>query len=325
MNLNPATVNVAVTVVGLDTTRTSSVVLGAITGTASGAFISAITYSPMTVTLTGSQDIINGASLATVTTGGIDVAGQTGTVTYKVPIETPTGISASTATATVTITLSLIPTPTPVATPTPVPASAPPGSGTTNVSGSVDSGFLGLSVPANVTIPLVRNATNNVDVPVTIYSNILWNLQVSDPKTTHTGQRGCQSKMSTASSAVSSESANTTERSLSSNPETSMVSMSKCSASNSVLRWKIPTLIIMAMFSSPIAAILRLMNYATLVSTPSLLPQARKAPNGLACQARNLKAYIMQKMLYMDITACRLTARKNSALENAVPLLAPAM
>jgi YbbR domain-containing protein len=122
VNLNPATVNVAVTVVGLDTTRTSSVVLGAITGTASGAFISAITYSPMTVTLTGSQDIINGASLATVTTGGIDVAGQTGTVTYKVPIETPTGISASTATATVTITLSLIPTPTPVATPTPSPS-----------------------------------------------------------------------------------------------------------------------------------------------------------------------------------------------------------
>ena len=124
VNLNPATVNVAVTVVGLDTTRTSSVVLGAITGTASGAFISAITYSPMTVTLTGSQDIINGASLATVTTGGIDVAGQTGTVTYKVPIETPTGISASTATATVTITVSLIPTPTPApALPTTSPSS----------------------------------------------------------------------------------------------------------------------------------------------------------------------------------------------------------
>ena len=40
VNLNPATVNVAVTVVGLDTTRTSSVVLGAITGTAAGALIS---------------------------------------------------------------------------------------------------------------------------------------------------------------------------------------------------------------------------------------------------------------------------------------------
>jgi YbbR domain-containing protein len=115
VNLSPAAVNVAITVVGVDASRTSSVVLGAITGTASGAFISAITYSPMTVVLQGSQDIINGASLATVTTGGIDVAGQTGTVTYKVPIETPTGISASPATAAVTITVSLLPTPTPAA------------------------------------------------------------------------------------------------------------------------------------------------------------------------------------------------------------------
>lgn len=73
--------------------------------------------------------------------------------------------------------------PTPTPTPTPAPASAPPGSGTTTVSGSVDSGFLGLSVPSAVTIPLVRNATNNVNVPVTIYSNIIWNLQVGDPKT----------------------------------------------------------------------------------------------------------------------------------------------
>jgi len=79
------------------------------------------------------------------------------------------------------------PTITPVPTPTNPPASAPPGSGTTNVNGSVDSGFLGLSVPSSVTIPLVRNATNRVDVPVTIYSNIIWNLQVSDQKTSNTG------------------------------------------------------------------------------------------------------------------------------------------
>ena len=74
------------------------------------------------------------------------------------------------------------PDPTPVQTPTPAPASAPPGSGTTTVNGTLDSGFLGLSVPASVTIPLVRNATNNVNVPVTIYANIIWNLQVSDPQ-----------------------------------------------------------------------------------------------------------------------------------------------
>jgi YbbR domain-containing protein len=122
VNLTPASVNVSITVVGVDTTRTSSVVLGAITGAGGGTQVTVDTYSPLTVTLTGSQDIINGASLTTVPTGGIDVAGQTGTVTYKVPIETPTGITASPASATVTITVSLLPTPTPAAT---SPAASP--------------------------------------------------------------------------------------------------------------------------------------------------------------------------------------------------------
>jgi YbbR domain-containing protein len=120
VNLTPASVNVSITVVGVDTTRTSSVVLGDITGAADGTPV--FTYSPMTVTLTGSQDLINGASLATVTTGGIDVAGQTGTVTYKVPIETPTGITANPSTVTVTVTVTPLPTPTPAAT-SPSPSS----------------------------------------------------------------------------------------------------------------------------------------------------------------------------------------------------------
>ena len=120
VNLTPASVNVSITVVGVDTTRTSSVVLGDITGAADGTPV--FTYSPMTVTLTGSQDLINGASLATVTTGGIDVAGQTGTVTYKVPIETPTGITANPSTVTVTVTVTPLPTPTPAVT-SPSPSS----------------------------------------------------------------------------------------------------------------------------------------------------------------------------------------------------------
>jgi hypothetical protein len=122
VNLSPAAVNVSITVVGVDTTRTSSVVLGDITGAADFTQVFVDTYSPMTVTLTGSQDLINAASLATVTTGGIDVAGQTGTVTYKVPIVTPTGITANPSTVTVTITVTVSPTPTPVATPTPSPS-----------------------------------------------------------------------------------------------------------------------------------------------------------------------------------------------------------
>jgi hypothetical protein len=124
VNLSPAAVNVAITVVGVDTTRTSSVVLD-ITGEAASTPVTGLTYSPMTVTLTGSQDLINGASLATVTTGGIDIAGQTGTVTYKVPIETPTGITANPSTVTVTVTVTPLPTPTPAATsPSPSPSSS---------------------------------------------------------------------------------------------------------------------------------------------------------------------------------------------------------
>jgi YbbR domain-containing protein len=125
VNLNPASVNVAITVVGVDTSRSSSVVLGALTGAADGTQVFVDTYSPMTVTLKGSQDIINGASLATVTTGGIDVAGQTGTVSYTVPIETPTGITATPSTITVTITVTFLPTPTPAPTsPSPSPSAA---------------------------------------------------------------------------------------------------------------------------------------------------------------------------------------------------------
>lgn len=123
VNLTPATVNVAITVVGVDTSRTSSVVLGDITGAVDGT---QVTYSPMTVVLTGSQDLMNAASLATVTTGGIDVAGQTGTVTYKVPIETPTGITANPSTVTVTVTVIPPPTPTPLPT-SPSPSLSPTG------------------------------------------------------------------------------------------------------------------------------------------------------------------------------------------------------
>ena len=71
------------------------------------------------------------------------------------------------------------PTPTPTVAPTP-PPSAAPANGTTNVTGSLDAGFLTLSVPPSVTIPLVRNATNLSTVNAQILSNISWNLDVRD-------------------------------------------------------------------------------------------------------------------------------------------------
>jgi len=95
----------------------------------------------------------------------------------------------TTSAGAVTVAVPATPTPTPVPTATPVPTPTPQvvGQGTTTVNGSIDAGFLGLTVPANVSIPLARNTTNNVNVPVTIFSNIAWNLQVSDPKSVNKG------------------------------------------------------------------------------------------------------------------------------------------
>jgi hypothetical protein len=80
----------------------------------------------MTVTLTGSQSLINDPSLASVSTGGVDVAGQTGTATYHLTINVPAGISVNPSdTVAVTITLTQIPTPTPSPTTAPTPTPSP--------------------------------------------------------------------------------------------------------------------------------------------------------------------------------------------------------
>jgi YbbR domain-containing protein len=124
VNVTPATVDVAITVVGLDTSRTSSVLIGPVTGVAPGYEVTVDSYSPATVILTGSQAVINDPDLASVSTGGVDVAGQTGTVTYRLTLQVPAGISVSpSASVTVTITVTQIPTPTPSpsAAPTPTP------------------------------------------------------------------------------------------------------------------------------------------------------------------------------------------------------------
>jgi hypothetical protein len=80
------------------------------------------------------------------------------------------------------------PTPTPAPqTPTPPPASPPPGAAVTQVTGTVDPGFLGLTCPTSLTIPLVRNATNTRDFVCTVFSNIIWNLSANDPKVVNKG------------------------------------------------------------------------------------------------------------------------------------------
>jgi hypothetical protein len=61
------------------------------------------------------------------------------------------------------------------------PPSIPPATGIVRISGTLDPGFLGLTVPEQVTIPLLRGASNTTTVPLTISSNIAWSLSVVDP------------------------------------------------------------------------------------------------------------------------------------------------
>jgi hypothetical protein len=127
------------------------------------------TIAPASVTPTA------GASVSIA----VSASAATGTYTYTV-----TGTSASTSkTASISITI------------TPPPAGPPPASGVTVVSGSVDSGFLGLSVPANTNLRLLRNTTNTASVPVLVFSNTQWTLSVEDAMTVGatpkaTGDRG---------------------------------------------------------------------------------------------------------------------------------------
>jgi hypothetical protein len=46
----------------------------------------------------------------------------------------------------------------------------------------VDAGFMALTCPPALTVPLVRNATNTADFTCQVSTNIVWTLNASDPK-----------------------------------------------------------------------------------------------------------------------------------------------
>jgi hypothetical protein len=60
------------------------------------------------------------------------------------------------------------------------PCSSSTGNTTTHVTSSLDAGFLALEVAPNYPIPLIRQVNNSVDVPVKIFSDGIWTLNVSD-------------------------------------------------------------------------------------------------------------------------------------------------
>ena len=98
------------------------------------------------------------------------VTATSGAVSNTAPLPTPTPAPTP------------VPTPTPAPTPTPVATPTPPDSQVTNVTGTMDAGFVALTCPSSIQIPLVRNVTNTKDFTCTVYSNIIWNLNATDTK-----------------------------------------------------------------------------------------------------------------------------------------------
>jgi hypothetical protein len=122
--------------------------------------------------------------------GSLSIPANTGSITEdSYLIDVPGDPVANLVTSSGDVTVPCpTPTPLPTATPvTPPPASAAPGSVTSNVTGTVDAGFLGISCPQSIAIPLVRNATNTKVVGCTVFYNIIWNLNVNDLKSVNKG------------------------------------------------------------------------------------------------------------------------------------------
>ena len=60
------------------------------------------------------------------------------------------------------------------------PCSNNTGNAGTRVTSTLDPGFLALQVDANFNIPLIRQVTNTANVPVKVFSDGVWTLNVSD-------------------------------------------------------------------------------------------------------------------------------------------------
>ena len=64
-----------------------------------------------------------------------------------------------------------------------LPTPTPVGAQNVNLTGTLDGGFLGLTCPSSVSIPLVRGNTNRTNVPCAINTNTAWALSVNDTAT----------------------------------------------------------------------------------------------------------------------------------------------
>jgi YbbR domain-containing protein len=118
--------NVSVSIaISADVTKRIVAVIPHTEGTASpGRYLAGITYSPLTVEITGPQDLLNG--IDSVSTTPIFLNGIFGTFTQSLSLVLPPGVTASVSKVSVTIVVASIPTPpTPTPTPSPTPSPSP--------------------------------------------------------------------------------------------------------------------------------------------------------------------------------------------------------
>ena len=134
--------------------------------TSGNAQAAALSFSglPANVTASFGAASLTGNASANLTFTVAAVAAVGGPTTVTV---TGTGPDA---THTTTVALTIVPP----------PAGPPPATGTTTVSGTVDAGFLGVSVQGNTALRLRRNAPNETSVPVLIFANTQWTLKIED-------------------------------------------------------------------------------------------------------------------------------------------------
>jgi YbbR domain-containing protein len=119
-DVNPAPTNVGVSIgVTADVTQRLVAVVPRAEGTPSpGHYLVNIVYSPLTVDITGRQDLLNG--IDSVATTPISLNGIFGTFTETVTLVLPAGVTSSVSKVTVTIEMGTVPSP-----PTPTPAPTP--------------------------------------------------------------------------------------------------------------------------------------------------------------------------------------------------------
>lgn len=124
IGVREGTVRVDITIRS-ETASRSSAVKPAINGSpAAGHYLAAFSTDPLTVVISGPQDLLNG--LDVLSTQPVSMNGlSTGTYVFTVKVLPPAGVTATPDTVTVHVTIAAIPVPTPSATPTPTPTAPP--------------------------------------------------------------------------------------------------------------------------------------------------------------------------------------------------------